>query len=67
MIDSHRGDASYGGHCSKQNTGYLIAYEEWENSLSHKDRVLLGRAAGLLARTPADPLRATHWLSTSAM
>jgi len=45
VIGSHRGEASYGEHCSKQNTAYLIAYEEWENSLSHKDRVLLGRAA----------------------
>ena len=45
MIGSHRGEASYGEHCSKQNTAYLIAYEEWENSLSRKDRVLPGRAA----------------------
>lgn len=36
---------SYEDHCQRQNLAYLIAYEEWENSLSPRERALLGRAA----------------------
>lgn len=36
---------SYEDHCSRQNLAYLLAYEEWENSLSPRERNLLGRAA----------------------
>jgi hypothetical protein len=38
-------EGSYETHVSRQNTAYLLAYEEWENSLLPQERALLGRAA----------------------
>ena len=35
----------YEDHCQRQNLAYLLAFEEWENSLSPRERSLLGRAA----------------------
>lgn len=36
---------SYEDHAQRQNLAYLLAYEEWENSLSPEQRAVLGRAA----------------------
>lgn len=35
----------YEDHAQRQNLAYLLAYEEWENSLKPEERALLGRAA----------------------
>lgn len=37
--------SSYEDHCRRANLAYLLAYEEWENSLSPQERALLGKAA----------------------
>lgn len=37
--------ALYEDHAQRQNLAYLLAYEEWENSLKPEERALLGRAA----------------------
>jgi hypothetical protein len=38
-------EGSYETHVSRQNTAYLLAYEEWEDSLTPGERLQLGRAA----------------------
>jgi hypothetical protein len=38
-------EGSYEDHVAREKTGHLLAYEEWESKLTHKERVLLGRAA----------------------
>ena len=45
IAKGQRCEGSYEDHCRRENLAYLLAYEEWENSLSPKERAVLGRAA----------------------
>jgi hypothetical protein len=38
-------EGCYETHCYRENTRYLLAYEEWEAALSPEERAKLGRAA----------------------